>query len=376
MDDNNKTQTGDLCGVPVRIRQESRGVQTERLQAKRSLSHPPVPLRCKPTLQPAGQEQWRNMVEVEPQRFLTTKELAGLLRVKERRIYDMAAAGDVPCVRLTGKLLFPKDRIDAWMNEGMGNPTASVSTAPQTKPYDHAGKAVASVPDLVSGSHDPLLSWALRQSESELPSRFGGSLDGLERLAKGCASMAGMHVVEPQAQGFGWNCGHLEKTLADQAFVAIAFAKRAQGLIVSDKTSLQSIDDLAGKRVSLRQPGAGSRILFDRLTTDAGFSLDDFRTSGDEGGDSMSETDAAASVALGHADATLGLMSAARQYKLDFIPLIEERFDLVIRRQAYFEPPLQDLLAFCTQDIFKSKADELGGYDLSCFGDVVWNSRV
>ena len=47
--------------------------------------------------------------------YLTTRELAELLRIKERKVYDLAASGEVPCSRATGKLLFPREAIDAWL---------------------------------------------------------------------------------------------------------------------------------------------------------------------------------------------------------------------------------------------------------------------
>ena len=48
--------------------------------------------------------------------FLTTREVAALLRVKERKVYDLAAAGQIPCRRITGKLLFPRAEIEAWLS--------------------------------------------------------------------------------------------------------------------------------------------------------------------------------------------------------------------------------------------------------------------
>ena len=47
--------------------------------------------------------------------YLTTKELADLLRIKERKVYDLAASGDIPCTRALGKLLFQRTAIDAWL---------------------------------------------------------------------------------------------------------------------------------------------------------------------------------------------------------------------------------------------------------------------
>ena len=47
--------------------------------------------------------------------YLTTREVAELLRVKERKVYEMAAAEEIPCRRVTGKLLFPRAELEAWL---------------------------------------------------------------------------------------------------------------------------------------------------------------------------------------------------------------------------------------------------------------------
>ena len=58
--------------------------------------------------------------------FLTTRELAQLLRVKERKVYELVANAQVPCTRATGKLLFPRNAIDRWLSEnGTGHGLAA-----------------------------------------------------------------------------------------------------------------------------------------------------------------------------------------------------------------------------------------------------------
>ena len=47
--------------------------------------------------------------------YLTTAEAAEYLRLKERKVYDLVSQGVIPCVRVTGKLLFPRQRIDLWL---------------------------------------------------------------------------------------------------------------------------------------------------------------------------------------------------------------------------------------------------------------------
>ncbi|MGH6944331.1 MAG: substrate-binding domain-containing protein, partial [Geminicoccaceae bacterium] len=63
----------------------------------------------------------------------------------------------------------------------------------------------------------------------------------------------------------------------------------------------------------------------------------------------------------------------ARQFRLDFVPLVRERYDLLVRRRAWFEPPLQRLAAFCRGARFAAKARDLGGYDVAGFGRVHYN---
>ena len=64
---------------------------------------------------PATQRQLIFQMAANLNEYLTTRELADLLRIKERKVYDLVSSGDVPCSRATGKLLFPRKEIDAWL---------------------------------------------------------------------------------------------------------------------------------------------------------------------------------------------------------------------------------------------------------------------
>jgi molybdate-binding protein len=87
-----------------------------------------------------------------------------------------------------------------------------------------------------------------------------------------------------------------------------------------------------------------------------------------------SETELALAVRDGKADAGFGIAAVARQCRVDFVPLHRERYDLVMRRWEYFEPPLQRLLAFTRTARFVEKAAEFGGYDITGVGQVTYNS--
>jgi len=86
-----------------------------------------------------------------------------------------------------------------------------------------------------------------------------------------------------------------------------------------------------------------------------------------------SETDLAQAIAADRADVGLGIAAAARQCNLEFVPLIEERFDLLVWRKAYFDPPMQKFLAFCGSEPFRQRAKAMGGYDVKGFGAVHFN---
>ena len=287
--------------------------------------------------------------------FLTTKEVATLLRVRERKVYDMAAEGEIPCRRLTGKLLFPRQELEAWLS-GKGS---------------SLGAPEAALPNVVAGSHDPLLDWAIRESGSGLATFFDGSLDGLDRMAAGQAVATGLHVFE--ASRNDWNRNHVAAKLAGQSVVMVEWAKRQQGLILAPdlKEKVAGIADLRGHRVVQRQATAGAGLLLQHLLQSAGLKKDAVKLLPEL---ARTETDAAAAVAAGQAEAALGLESMALQFGLGFLPLKQERFDLVVDRRSWFEEPMQKLLAFCRTPAFAEKANALGGYDISALGSVKWNS--
>jgi putative molybdopterin biosynthesis protein len=290
--------------------------------------------------------------------LLTTREVALLLRIKERKVYDLVAAGDIPHVRVTGKLLFPRALVDAWL----------------VRHSEHRAEpqSLRERPNVAVGSHDPLLDWALRESRSGLATFFDGSLDGLERLARGEAVAAGLHLFEPAGGHNTWNLGHVERALQGQPIVLIEWAWREQGLIVppGNPGYIRGPIDLCGKRVIPRQREAGSFLLLQHLLATAGL---DFEAIDLLDPPARTEADVALAVADGKAEVGLGLAAMARQLRLDFLPVIRERYDLALWRRAYFEPPLQRLVAFCRSDRFVARARELGGYDVAGFGTVHYN---
>ena len=286
--------------------------------------------------------------------YLTTRELAELLRIKERKVYDLVASGAVPCSKATGKLLFPRRAIEAWLSrESSGR----------------GGARDDGRPNVFLGSHDPLLEWALRESRSEIATLFDGSVDGLERFERREGLAAGLHLYDPSHDD--WNRHFIAQRFADQAVVLVEWATRERGLIIGPSTSsrVRSIADLAGLRVAQRQAASGAQDLLLHLLREVDVAIENL----DLLPAARSEADAALSVLEGKADVAFGLAALAAQYRLAFVPILKERFDLLIDRRAWFEPPLQTFFAYCRSDALKRRAQELAGYNLSGFGKVRFN---
>ena len=173
----------------------------------------------------------------------------------------------------------------------------------------------------------------------------------------------------------GYNTHVVAEATAGLDAVMIEWARRRQGLVVApgNPMDIQGIADLKAKgcRVAVRQPEAGSRILFNHLLAEAGLKPGDLDLIDPP---LRSEADLALAILEDKADAGLAVAAAAHQLRLDFVPLHEERYDLLLRRRDYFEPPVQALLAFCRSDAFRARAAEMVGYDVAALGAVTYNA--
>ena len=246
--------------------------------------------------------------------YFTTDELAEFLRVKPRKVYDLVAKEEVPFSRVMGKLLFSKEEVANWID--------GKKSSVDNKKY---------LPDVFLGSHDPLLEYAIKQSGSGIALSFDGSNKGLERFKLNQGIASGLHIYDFTKKK--WNITSVEEHLNDKDFVLMEWAKRERGLIFKPINGpKKSIKDFKGQKLVSRQPGSGADNYLKNLLESENLNLSDFLKTDIV----YSEIDAVSLVLSGQADVTLGLVSEAEKYKLKFIPVVEERFDLVIDRFSWF----------------------------------------
>ncbi len=288
-------------------------------------------------------------------RYLTTRELADLLRIKERKVYELAASGEVPCSRAMGKLLFPREQVYAWLASNSSGPAAT-----HTNPR----------PNVMLGSHDPLLEWAMRESRCGMAGYFDSSLDGLEKFAAGEGIAAGVHVTDATAKG--WNVEAVKRALPGESLVLVEWARRTRGLMTAadDGHTFTSLKDIAGHKTVARQAEAGSQVLLLQLLKQVNLGEAELQWIGP----ARSESDAAVMVQEGKADVAFGLASVASQHRLNFVAVATERFDLVVDRKAWFDKSFQMLISFCRSDTFAERAAALTGYDITGQFTVHYNA--
>lgn len=288
--------------------------------------------------------------------LFTTAEAAAYLRLKERKIYEMVADGTVPCTKATGRWLFPKAELDHWLTSSVTRPdgTARPVSAP-----------------IVAGSHDPLLEWALRESGSGLATLAVGSEAGFERFAAGEAMAAAIHLHALENPSADANIAALVDRGDMQDAVTIAFCRREQGFLLAPGNPLKiaTIADVIATRARLiqRPKGAGAQLLLLSLLYQARVSLEELALAQPT---APTGPDIAQAIRAGRADAGIATRGVAQSAGLDFVPIVWEPFDLVMRQRDYFRPPLQAVIRFLRAEAFAARAEELGGYDVSDAGAV------
>lgn len=231
---------------------------------------------------------------------------------------------------------------------------------------------------VIIGSHDlalDVLANFMRRKfpEATLSSAHVGSLGGLSALRRGEAHCAGTHLLDEETGDY--NVSYVKRILPGKKTVLVNLVYREQGLILAEGNprGIKALEDLTRKGVSFvnRQRGAGTRILLDYLLKKQG--LDPEQINGYEH-EEYTHMAVAVAVKAGAADAGLGIRAAARALGMDFISIVEERYDLCIPEEYWDSPYIQRLLEVMNMPEFQAEVRRLGGYDLRDCGKVMWRS--
>jgi putative molybdopterin biosynthesis protein len=196
------------------------------------------------------------------------------------------------------------------------------------------------------------------------------SLAALRMLARGEAHAAGTHLWDPESGES--NVPYVRRELSGRRLVIVTLSEWQQGLIVArgNPKAISGPADLERPDVTVinRETGSGSRTMLDHWLREADLPARRVRGYRYE---VSSHLEVAVAVASGAADAGPGILAVARALGLAFIPLQEERYDLVIPLEFLNIAPVQALLDVAVSAPFQAELGALGGYDSSRTGTVV-----
>lgn len=194
-----------------------------------------------------------------------------------------------------------------------------------------------------------------------------GSLDGLVYLRQGLCQFSGSHILDEDGQ---YNASTVRHLFPDRAVELITLAHRIQGWMVlpGNPKSIQKIRDLARHDIRFVNRNAGSGT---RLWLEAELKRLQMDTTQIRGYDQIAKThsESASRIEAGQADVALGLQAAAHQHHLDFIPLFEERYDLVLPREN--EEFISPLLDYLQTAAFRTELNSLTGYNTTHSGEQI-----
>ena len=230
------------------------------------------------------------------------------------------------------------------------------------------------------GSHDmtlDLIAQFLAGHDRRLASANVGSQGGLVALRRGEAHLAGSHLLDPQTGEY--NISYIRQYLPGVKVKVVTLVGREQGLLVKrgNPKHINSLGDLSrpgaaseAERVSFvnRQRGAGTRVLLDYHLNLLGMDADSIIGYNQE---EYTHLGVAAAVASGRADCGLGIAAAAKALELDFIPLFQERYDLVIPKVHADDDLLAPLFDVLENREFRAAVSALPGYDVSVMGKFI-----
>ena len=296
--------------------------------------------------------------------LLSTKEVAKFLGINEKMVYTLIADKGLPASKVTGKWIFPRHLVEQWVEANTVNYPQHHNGLP---PYD--GLLV------IAGSNDVLLEKTMALFNSRYPghlSVFGniGSVGGINALRRNLCHMATSHLL--QENGSEYNFDFLQQRF-ERMPVVVNFCRRDQGILLQkgNPHGINHVKDLAkpGIRIVNRSLATGTRLLFDRELKLAGIQGDRIPGYHYEVGRHM---DVGLEILSGRADAGPGIRPVASLLKLDFLPLRQERYDMLVTRERFFDQGIQYFLSLLHDDAFVAVAGKLAGYDVSRSGKMIF----
>jgi putative molybdopterin biosynthesis protein len=195
-------------------------------------------------------------------------------------------------------------------------------------------------------------------------------MGGLHALRRNLCHIASSHLIQDDEAEYNFEYAFSELT---QMPAVINFCRREQGILIQkdNPKQISKVDDFARKGIQIvnRSLGTGTRLLLDRQLKHAGINGNKIDGYAHE---VSRHLDVGLEVISGRADAGLGIRTVADLLDLDFIPLLWERYDLLVAKDRFFNEDVQRFIGLLHEKQFFELAKTLKGYDLSSSGKMIF----
>ena len=302
---------------------------------------------------------------------LSTQEVADILHVSKSTIYELIRRGEINSYKIGRKVRFTQDDVDAYIarsrHEHSTQPVKTVDTGSTLLTPADLG-----APELIISGQDvvlDILANYLQQEGLSAGRTYLSSFEGLLALYQDKVDVAACHLYD----GSGYNAGFVRSLVPGIPAVLVNVSYRSVGFYVrrGNPKGIRGWEDLARRDVSIlnRRPGSSSRILLDVQLKRLGLAASNIR-----GYDKImrSHLTMAAAIAEGEADLAIGTERISRQMDgIDFIPLLEERYDVALKKERLDSLPVQKLIAVMNQPAFRRELSRFSGNDYRDSGKII-----
>lgn len=301
----------------------------------------------------------------------TMEEVAQLLKVSKLTVYDLVKKGEIPVFRVGRQMRMDAGDLAKYI-EGHKNKTLSESDI-KAQPF-----ATKDSPDIVISGQDMILDILGKNIEKHSPSykilrSYTGSLNSLISMYNGKLSIASLHLYDGDTGEY--NLAYVKKVLVGHPYILIRLVSRKAGFYVQEgnPSEIHTWADLKRKNVKLvnREIGSGARTFLDEqlrihhLSSKSIKGYEHIETS---------HYSVASAVSTGAADVGVGIEKAAKIVGVHFLPLITEKYDLVMLKTPQNEKLINIVKDILLSPSFRSEIISIGDYDISEMGSIIYET--
>ncbi|KON90101.1 hypothetical protein AF332_27055 [Sporosarcina globispora] len=301
----------------------------------------------------------------------TIEEVSQLLKVSKLTLYDLVKKGELPVFRIGRQMRIDARDLDAYITNQKTNqiPKASPPIVQRNERKD-SKTLVISGQDIVL---DILGKHIEKRSAYKTLRSFTGSLNSLISMYNGECDIVSLHLFDGDTGDY--NLPYIKKILVGHPYILINLLSRKAGFYVKNGNplNLSTWTDLNREDVKLinREKGSGARILLDEQLR---INEIPFRNIKGYEQEETNHLSVASSILTGIADVGVGIEKAAKMVGVDFVPLITERYDLVILKTAGTMQLITAIKEILSSPQFQSEVKSLGDYDTSQTGKIIYET--